>query len=256
MVLPKSSGGQGLTHQEAWPIFSAEHGDQSVSYTAQHTVNNVNGAKIPLNDKTVKWLDEHKDWMTSYPAAAAYLIPQGMNGPDALKVDQKLLTMKLRSVATPEQFLKNVYIQKGWNDLQPYYDDYKATIASHQNAPSLVAKDVQKWKTFSDSYGLQNPVWHDDYNSKLANESAHVALDELNSMRKKGLLNSPEYDKVNFLLDNTNNFLASASQWIINGKATRMHGQMVTQFLNSMTNWAKEDATVASIINGVFKRVA
>jgi hypothetical protein len=75
-------------------------------------------------------------------------------------------------------------------------------------------------------------------------------------MRKKGLLNSPEYDKVNFLLDNTNNFLASSSQWVINGKATHMHGQMVTQFLNSMTNWAKEDATVASIINGVFKRVA
>ena len=75
-------------------------------------------------------------------------------------------------------------------------------------------------------------------------------------MRQKGLLNSPEYQKVNFLLDNTNNFIASASQWIINGKATRMHSQMVTQFLNSMTQWAKDDSTVASIINGVFKRVA
>lgn len=256
MVLPKTSGGQGLTHLEAWPIFAAEHGDQAVSYTAMHTVNNVNGAKIPLSDTTVKWLNDHKDWMNSYPAAAAYLIPQGENGPDALKVSQKLLTMKLRSQATPEQFLKNVYIQKGWNDIQPYYDDYKATVESHQNAPSLIAKDSQKWKTFSDSYGLQNPVWHDDYNSKLRNESAHTALDELNAMRQKGLLNGPEYQKVNFLLDNTNNFIASASQWIINGKATRMHSQMVTQFLNSMTQWAKDDSTVASIINGVFKRVA
>ena len=256
MVLPKSSGGQGLTHLEAWPKFAAEHGDQAVSYTAMHTVSGVNGAKIPLSDTSIKWLDSHKDWMTQYPAAAAYLIPQGQNGPDALKVDQKLLTMHLRSQATPEQFLKNVYIQKGWNDLQPYYDDYKATVAAHQNAPSLVAKDVKQWKTFSDSYGLQNPVWHEDYNSKLGNESAHLALDQLNTMRQKGLLNSPEYSKINFLLDNTNNFIAAANQQIFAGRATKEHGRMVTQFLNSMTQWAKDDSTVTSIINGVFKRVA
>jgi len=255
MVSPKTSGGLGLTHQEAWPKFAAEHGDQAVSYTAMHTVSGVNGAKIPLNDTTVKWLDNHQDWMKQYPAAAAYLIPQGMNGPDALKVDQKLLQMHLRSQATPEEFLKNVYIQKGWNDLQPYYDDYRATLAAHEGAPALIAKDVQKWKTFADSYGLQNPVWHDDYNSKLRNESAHLALDELNTMRQKGLLNGSAYSKINFLLDNTNNFIAAANQQIINGRATKEHGRMITQFLNSMTQWAKEDATVASIINGVFKRV-
>ena len=256
MINPTSEGGLGLTHAEAWQKFAAEHGSQSVAYTAMTTQNGFGSARVPLNDQTVQWLTDHQDWMKQYPAAAAYLIPQGQNGKDALQVEQKLLVQGLRSQSTPQQFLNNVYIQKGWNDIDPYYADYKAALASVPEGSMMASYYIKQWDAFTKSYGTSNPIWYEDYNSKVRGTSAQNALTQLNEMRDKGLLNSPQYSKVNTLLDWTNNFVSTINQEIINGKKTRAYSIHVNQFLNTMTNIANEDPSVASIINGVFKRVA
>jgi len=220
------------------------------------TQNGFGSAHVPLNDQTVQWLTGHQDWMKQYPAAAAYLIPQGQNGKDALQVEQKLLVQGLRSQSTPQQFLNNVYIQKGWNDIDPYYADYKAALASVPEGSMMASYYIKQWDAFTKSYGTSNPIWYEDYNSKVRGTSAQNALTQLNKMRDKGLLNSPQYSKVNTLLDWTNNFVSTINQEIINGKKTRAYSIHVNQFLNTMTNIANEDPSVASIINGVFKRVA
>jgi hypothetical protein len=256
MISPTSEGGLGLTHAEAWQKFAAEHGSQSVAYTAMTTQNGFGSAHVPLNDQTVQWLTDHQDWMKQYPAAAAYLIPQGQNGKDALQVEQKLLVQGLRSQSTPQQFLNNVYIQKGWNDIDPYYADYKAALASVPQGSMMASYYIKQWDAFTKSYGTSNPIWYEDYNSKVRGTSAQNALTQLNEMRDKGLLNSSQYSKINTLLDWTNNFVSTINQEIINGKKTRAYSIHVNQFLNTMTNIANEDPSVASIINGVFKRVA
>src|ERR1019366_5150827 len=246
---------QGLTYQEAWNRFSQLHGPSSVSYTATANINGLNGAKLPLNDTTLTWLKDNKFLMDNYQQGAAYLVPQGLNGKDALAVDQKLLTMQLRAKRTPQEFLDSIYVSKGRNDINANYQDYQKFLNANQGNRSAIGNAVADWNNYTASYGASNPIWYADYTNKSKTANADLALKDLMTMQGKGILNHPQYSKINNLLNNYKDYSANLAQQIVGGHKTPEYSLLRNQWFNYVDNLANTDTTLTSIVNGVFRRV-
>lgn len=257
LIKPTSQGGLGLTHQEAWDKFSAEHGSQSVAYTIFGTKNMTNGARVPLNQTTLTWLDKNQGLIDQYPTAAAYLIPQSAgteNTKDSLAISQKLLAMHLRGKQTPAEFLNSVYVQMGWNDIQADFDNYKEAMNKAQGNPALLKRYSNMWDAFAQEKGMSNPLWYENYSGKTKKINAFVAVNQLNEMNQKGLLEGKQYTKIKDMLENYNNFNAQLASQVVDGKRLRGYSFMVNQWFNYCTSQAK-DPDLTSIVNGIFKRV-
>ena len=237
--------------------FLQEHGNQAISYTVTHTTDGLNGAKIPLAQSTLDWVAQNQKLMTDFPNGSGYLIPQTAADKNALKVENKLLQMQLRSKKTPADFMRAIYIQHGWNDIQDNYNSFQDYVnkARAQGNRYAVSQAVQAWNNYTGEYGLSNPIWYEDYTGKSKVVNAQLALGDLQKMQTKGLLTGEQGSKISDILDNYKNFNAMLQQQIVNGTKTPMYSQYKTMWLNYLDTLSS-DAKLTSVINSVFRRVA
>ena len=158
------------------------------------------------------------------------------------------------------KILKNensIYVQKGWNDIQADYQNYqdfinKARAAGNKQA---IAQAVQAWNGFTSTYGIQNPIWYDDYTGKAKVVNAKVALVQLQEMDKKGLLTGPQGSKIADVLVNYNNFNTVLQQQIIGGKKSPMYSTYKNMWYDYLDQLEKSDTQLTTVINSVFRRV-
>ena len=237
--------------------FIQEHGSNSISYTVTRTTDNLNGVKLPLAQSTLDWLDSNQNLMQQYPSAAGYLIPQVAADKDALKVENKLLAMQLRSKRTPADFMRSLYIQKGWTDIQDNYNSFQDFITKAKASGNRYAmgQAIQSWNTYTANFGISNPIWYEDYTGKSRTVNAKVALVQLQDMQNKGLLKGAQGSKISDVLNNFNNFNAMYQQVTASGNKTAGSNYKSAWF-TYLDNLEKSDINLTNVINSVFRRVA
>lgn len=261
MIKPKAQGGQGMDIATAQDKFLATHGSQAISYTASFSKTKENGASVPLSDVTVNWLNNNQDIMASHPNGAAYLVPQNTSGGDIQAIENKLLTMEVRSRQTPADFVNSIYIAKGWADLGQDFKDYQAAIqeAKKTNDINFLTKISQAWNTVVGTYALSNPIWYDSYKDPSKPIDAKNALSDLQALQGMGKLNtSPQGAGIASLLKDYNDYHAVLNEFYNPGKKTQTQQYYTIQdawnaYLDQqMTN----NPNLTNVINGVFRRVS
>jgi hypothetical protein len=237
--------------------FIQEHGNNAISYTVTRTTDNLNGAKLPLAQSTLDWVNKNQNLLTDFPNAAGYLIPQVAADKDALKVENKLLTMHYRSKRTPQDFMNALYVQKGWTDIQDNYQSFQDFITKAKASGNRYAmgQAVQAWNTYTANFGTSNPIWYEDYTGKSRVVHAQIALTQLQQMQGKGLLKGEQGSKISDLLNNFNNFNAMYQQVTASGNKSAGSNYKSAWF-TYLDNLEKSDIKLTNVINSVFRRVA
>jgi hypothetical protein len=249
----------GMTLAEAQNKFLSEHGDQAISYTAGFSKTKENGATIPLSDTTIKWLSEHDDIIKSNPNGAAYLIPQNTTGGDIQSIENKLLTMHLRAKQTPAEFMNSVYVAKGWVDLGQDFKDYQDAIkqAKATNNITALGQISQAWKTVTEDYAQQNPIWWASYKDPTKTVDAQNALKDFQSLQSAGKLGNTDQAKgVANLLASYNDYHAAISQQIKGTKLTSIGYLIQDAWNNYLDSEMTNNPNLSNVINGVFRRVS
>lgn len=261
MIKPKAQGGQGLDIPTAQDKFLSTHGSQAISYAVSFSKTKENGASVPLSDATVNWLNDNKDIMASHPNGAAYLIPQNTSGGDVQAIENKLLTMEVRSRQNPADFVNSVYIAKGWADLGQDFKDYQSAIqdAKKTNNINALSKISQAWKIVTDNYALNNPIWYASYKDPTKPLDAKKALTDLQALQGMGKLGSgPQSTGISSLLNDYNDYHAALNQFYNAGKKTQ--GQQYYAIQDAWNAYLDQEITnnpnLTNVINGVFRRVS
>ena len=240
--------------------FLAEHGNQAISYTVGFTKTKENGASVPISNSTMNWLNNHQDIMKSNPNGAAYLIPQNTQGGDIQQIENKLLTMELRSKQTPQEFMDSVYIQKGWVDLNPIFTAYQSmlTDAKKTNNISQISQLSQAWKSVSTTYGLSNPIWYNSYKDPTKPLDAQNALKDLQKIQELGKLGtSAQGTGISQLLGLYEYYHAALQQETKQGGKLTAAGYNMIDAWNALLDAQKQqDPNLSNVIDGVFRRVA
>lgn len=258
MIKSKAQGGLGLSFPEASLKFMQEHGSNAVSYTIAKTDSGAGGATLPLADSTLTWLKSNQDIMASHSFGAAYLVPQGATSTDALKVEQKLLAMNLRSQRTPQQFLDATYVAKGWSDIAPDLAAFEKAVKADQanGDKKSVSADIQAWATTTLDAGKSNPIWYASYMDTAKKLDAYKALSDLQTLQKVGRLGTtPQSQGISGLVDSYNSYHAQLAANTFNGRHTAQYSELKNQWYDYMQQLIGTNPELTNVINGVFKRV-
>ena len=249
----------GMTIAQAQDKFLSSHGNQAISYTLGFSKTKENGATIPLSDATINWLNANKDIMQSHPNGAAYLVPQNTAGGDIQAIENKLLTMHLRAQQTPAEFMNSVYVAKGWADLGQDFKDYQDAIkqAKATNNITALGQISQAWKSVSEAYGQQNPIWWASYKDPTKTVDAENALKDFQSLQSTGKLgNSQQATGIADLLSSYNDYHAAISQQTKGTKLTSIGYAIQDAWNNYLDQEMTNNSNLANVINGVFRRVS
>jgi len=260
MTLPKTSGGLGLTYPEATLKFSEKHGTDAMSYSVSSTVSGSSGSSMPLRDDVLTWLDNNKSLMASHPYASAYLVPQGPSSPDALKVEQTLLTMNLREQRTPQEFLTAIYVSKGWNELQPSLLSYQTQMDAARRSGNKIAVSTlgQNWKAYTTQFGQSNPIWFADYNNPTKSVSANTALAQLQDLNSKGTLgNSNVVPGIKDLLASYESYHSQllSNMYANSNRVTPAYSTIKANWVSYLNQVVIDHPELTNVTTGVFKKV-
>jgi hypothetical protein len=254
--------GVNYTLPDALDKFLAEHGNGAISYTVARTESESGGATVALTDQAMNFINNNQSLLNNpaYSNAAPYLIPySNTSSPDALKLETDLVAKGFRSKVTPQAFLNNIYIQKGWTDLGQDYKDYQNVMnqARSQNNRYMEYQASQAWKILTADYGTSNPIWYADYTNPSNLDHAQNAVSEFQKMNQNGLLGKSvigqkiqgllaEYDIYHkMLLANT----------LPNGQHTPQYGMAQDAWYTFMDQTVAQDPSLTSVVNSVFRRV-
>ncbi len=257
MLKPKSEGGLGLTLAEALAKFTAEHGTGAISYTIARSEQGLNGANMPLSDTTLKWVNENQDLMDKYSNGAAYLTPQSTAGGNIGKIENQLMALGYRARKTPQEFMNSIYVSKGWSDISADYNDYRAAIAEAKKTNNIYALSQisQAWKGFTANYGLQNPIWYDDYTSKSRVVNAYQAISDLMKIQDAGKMPTDKQGAmVNTLLNDYRALKPTLESQKINGKPNSTYYNILDAWNGYLDSIIAQDQSFSNVVNGVFRK--
>ena len=259
MIKPKSQGGMGMTMADALHQFQTNHGDKAVSYTVSATMQNAGGANVPISTQTLDWVKNNQDLMNNYGAGAAYLIPQNTQGGDVAKIENQLLVDHLRSRRTPADFMKAIYVAKGWSDLSADYTDYQKYMADARKSGNNYAlgQGAAMWKQITTKYGMQNPVWLEDYTGNTRVVNANLALDSLFKIQQEGKLpNDAQAQGVAKLLNSYKDLKPMLDATVVGGRTITAERNVLLDRWNSyLDSVALANPNLVNVVNGVFRKV-
>ena len=260
MIKPTSQGGLGLSMADALHKLQGEHGDRAISSTISATIQNTNGANVPISDATMAWIKNNQDLMgnSNYAAGAAYLIPQNTQGGNVAKLENQMLVDHLRSRRTPQDFMNAIYVAKGWSDISANYNDYLKYMADARKTGNrqALADGASMWKQYTDQYGLQNPIWFEDYTGKSRIVNANEALTALMKIQDAGKMpKDAQAQGIANLIANYRDFKPQLDAQMINGKASPLHAILLDQWYTYLDQVAGTNKNLENVINGVFRKV-
>ena len=257
MLKPTAQGGLGLNLAQALNKFLTEHGSGAVSYTVAHTQQGLNGANIPLSNATMAWVSQNQDLMNNYGNGAAYLVPQSTAGGDVAKIENKMIALGFRSRRTPQDFMNAIYVSKGWADISKDYTDYsdfmKQAKASGNNY--MLRQASQVWKAYTANYGLQNPIWYDDYTAKTRVVNSYKAISDLSKIQDAGKMpTDAQGTAVSSLLTDYRQLKPVLDMEHTNGKPNSTYYNLVDAWNTYLDQKVGTDPSLSNVINGVFRK--
>ena len=258
MTLPKTQGGQGMDLKTATADFMNKYGDRAIAYTVSRTSSGAGGAFLPLAQTTLDWLGANKDIMATNPNGAAYLVPQTAGTPDALKIEQKLLTMHLRQTQSPKDFLNAMFVSKGWVDLAADFADYEKVLidARQSGNRGAAAQASSTMRNITAAYGQQNPIWYADYMNPTKTDYANKALADLQTLSANNKMgNSPQASGIKDLLASYADFNAARQQSMNGTKTTAITTQITNAWFDYLNATITTNPELTNVVNGVFKKV-
>jgi hypothetical protein len=257
MLKPTAQGGGGLNLAQALAKFTTEHGSGAVSYTIGHTNQGLNGANIPLSDATMSWVKQNQNLMDNYGNGAAYLVPQSTAGGNVAKIENKMIALGFRSRRTPQDFMNAIYVSKGWSDISKDYTDYSNFMKQAKASGSTyqMGQASQVWKAFTANYGLQNPIWYDDYTSKTRVVNSIKAIADLTKIQDAGRMpTDAQGSAVNSLLTDYRTLKPILDSNHINGKPNNTYYTLIDAWNTYLDEKLGTNPSLSNVINGVFRK--
>jgi hypothetical protein len=257
MLKPVAQGGLGLDLAHALAKFTAEHGNNAISYTIGHTDQGLNGANIPLSDATMSWVNQNQSLMDNYGNGAAYLVPQSTAGGNIAQIENKMIALGFRARRTPQEFMNAVYVSKGWADITKDYSDYSTFMkqAKASGNLALMGQASQVWKAYTSNYGMQNPIWYDDYTSKSRVVNSYKAIADLTKIQDAGKMpTDAQGSAVNALLTDYRTLKPILDMQHINGKPNSTYYNLVDAWNTYLDEQLGLNSSLGNVINGVFRK--
>lgn len=142
--------------------FLTRHPDAS-PYTVFTSEANVQ-APLSASSEVGTWLQGNLDTLKGFAYGGAWLIPQAKNNFDQ-GVYNEQLAMSLRQRKAPDQFFKDIQIASSNNQYYALKDQYDAAVKAVGGDKVKKAAIDRKWSAMKASFGAQNPVWFEDFQS-------------------------------------------------------------------------------------------
>jgi len=257
MLKPVAQGGLGLKLADALAKFTTEHGTNAMSYTIARSEQGLNGANMPLSDITLKWIGDNADIMDKYGNGAAYLTPQSTTGGNIGKIENQLMALGYRERRTPQAFMNAMYVSKGWSDISADYNDYRAAITAAKKTNNVYALSQisQAWKGFTANYGMQNPIWYDDYTSKSRVVNAYQAVADLTKIQDAGKMPTDAQGTItNTLLNDYKSLKPALESQKLNGKPNSTYYNILDAWNGYLDSIIANNQSFSNVVNGVFRK--
>lgn len=142
--------------------FLTKHPDAS-PYTVFTSESNTQ-APLSASSEVGNWLNENLDTLKGYAYGGAWLIPQAKDHFDQ-GVYNEQLSMNLRQRKAPDQFFKDIQIASSNNQYYAMKDQYDAAVTAAKGDKPKTQALGRKWDALKASFGAQNPIWFEDYQS-------------------------------------------------------------------------------------------
>lgn len=245
------------------------------------------GAPILASKDAESFIDEHMGTITKYPYAGAWLIPQTAQGTFDQAVYNEQLAQGLRARKSPDQFLNDLYVAAGnsqfYNQDLPNYrmllaqatgdpaavravqnvlehpDDPGALRAMDEAVKNAGSNDQVKavkaaFSQYLTAYGMQNPVWWDDFQSATRDHERQLAVSQLQDMFAKGdAPPGPQTADMAALLGDYRRYQQAITVGRQDSYAAASRSQLKLAWQNHVDAVAKEKPNLAPVIQKVFR---
>jgi hypothetical protein len=103
-------------------------------------------------------------------AAASFFVPQpGLNEPTSLAVYNDQLAAGLRQRKAPDEMVKEIMVQRGWNQYQYYRTIEQNELTQYVNDPTSTTAIKKNFSDYvKNTLSPNNRLWADDYNGLSA----------------------------------------------------------------------------------------
>lgn len=220
----------------------------------------------PDSVEAQRWIDNNSDFISKYPYASFYFMPQLKDNKYNATVYNEQLAQGYRLKYNPEanpvgnigsSFLAQLYISAGNAfvlDNPDNYPAYKKEIAS-QTGSEKYQTEQQWYNQFIPSYGAQNPVWYEWWNSNNKASDRTQAINEVKQIIASGELPNPKSSQSQGIVGLMNDYESYQSQ-LSAGYQSGFVGEKESAINQSwddyLTSVAQDNPELRPFINGVF----
>lgn len=167
--------------EEAVQLYLANHPDiqpeDLLATTVSRSETEFSGLDMPT-DKAFKWLEDHRDLVEAWPAAASWLIPRAEADDNfSFRAWNQQLAVGLRKRKTPDSFLNDIYFSQAARDYFDARQLHEETLLTATGGARRQANT--EWDTWKKAYFRQHPVFEDMLADPTRQQRRRDALDQL-----------------------------------------------------------------------------
>jgi hypothetical protein len=192
---------QAMPIEDAQAEFVRRHPD-GTPYTVFQS-KSQSGAPLPATVQTVGFMNDHQDFLKSYPLAGGWFLPQ--TSPDS-KFDivayREQLALELRQRKSPEQFMKDVYYAQAADQYFRSRDRKEAALTAAKGDSRRTQAIGHQWDQWKADYLSTHPVFAAELQAPDAEIRRQGTVDELRrAMDDPRLPKSDQTDSIRHLID-------------------------------------------------------
>jgi hypothetical protein len=193
-------------------------------------------------------------------AAASFFVPQpALNEATSMGVYNDQLAAGLRSRKAPDEMVKEIMVQRGWNFYQDARSKEQTALANAVNDPQATADIKHSFSQYlTNVLAPVNRLWFDDYNSlNIRKGDKDLLIKQVSDLLKSGQHpDSPMVPILTSLVNSYNAYQGAVSA--VNDPTSSSYGaQSATDLKASwtayLTQTAAQNPTAAMAINRLFK---
>lgn len=230
-----------------------EANPNATPYTVFQSKNQA-GAPLPATRQAQDFYDRHRDFLSKYPYAGAWLLPQ--TGEFNQGVYNEQLAQHLRIKKAPDQFLKDIYTASGNHQFfevdKSAFDKRLAELKARGDKEGA-KRERANFNAYLSQQGLSNPVWWDDFQSADRDEARKLAINDLTGMvNDPALPHSPMGDGIRGLLSDYQTFQSSLVHGRTDTDATALNKAHKQNFQAYLAQLAQSEPVLKPMIRKVF----
>lgn len=238
-----------LPIDEAVEEFLRRHPD-ATSYTVFQS-ETAAPTVLPITEDAMRFMDNHREFLASYPAAAAWFFPQpGPNDPTDLRAYREQLSLHLRTRKTPRQFYEDIKFAEA---AAVYFPSRDRKDAALERAEGPRADQIRRsWSKWKDGFLASHPV----FASELVQPDRELKRQESLGQLRAGVAdprNPVDTERMRVLIGSYDRFtakmqaLTGANGWSATNRRKQLRGSFKT--------WAESYVVGDPALQGVYDRL-